>query len=140
DYPGGGAPPHNVQFVTFKSGLLGGRLLESVLYEPPEGGPPLFGVDARRRAEDDGKKKALVRGFKMDLLSKEKETYELAVERMRHLFVFLRERYCAQPNVMPGQNISERTCVSYPAKWLSPLRDEVIQAAIDAGFANVKGM
>jgi molecular chaperone DnaK (HSP70) len=117
----------------------GSRLLESIVYDPPKGGPPLFGSQARAAARKDDRLGALASAFKMDLLSAEKRTE--AEKRMRQLFGHLRERYEAQRGPLRyGEQRMERTFVSFPAKWPPPLREATISAAKAAMFPDVHGI
>lgn len=81
----------------------------------------------------------LCKNFKLDLQSPDAAAKAQAQELTRKFFRFLYEQYSGQSTRF-GQFDTERTLVSYPAKWARETREFMLQAARDAGFRNVSGM
>lgn len=95
-----------------------------------------FGWDAA------GKKKAhalLERNFKMGLISKNPTEQEKARMLTKKFFSYLYEHYKNTATVQKGaDHESISTVVTYPAKFPKDVQDFLKQAAMDAGFQNVK--
>ena len=81
----------------------------------------------------------LCSNFKLDLQSPDAAAKAKAQELTRKYFRYLYEQYSGQSQSF-GQFDTERTLVSYPAKWAKETREFMLQAARDAGFKNVGGM
>ena len=81
----------------------------------------------------------LCSNFKLDLQSPDAAARAKAQELTRKYFRYLYEQYSGQ-SMGFGQFDTERTLVSYPAKWAKETREFMLQAARDAGFKNVGGM
>lgn len=99
------------------------------------GADEYYGYDANQTIPDS----SLYRNFKLDLQSPDRAGRAQAEELTRKFFRFLYERYAGQSEHF-GQFDTQRTLVSYPAKWTRETRDFMLQAAAGAGFKNVSGM
>lgn len=94
-----------------------------------------FGYDAKQPKKDE----RLYRNFKMKLESSDEKERKEAEELTLLFFRFLHEAYEEQ-KVHFGTAQSERTLISYPAKWTERTRLFMISCAERAGFPNVRGM
>lgn len=94
-----------------------------------------YGYDTNQAIPDS----VLYRNFKLDLQNPDSAVRMQAQELTKKFFCFLHERYGEQSTHF-GQFDTERTIVSYPAKWMRGTQKLMVQAAKDAGFHNVSGM
>ena len=122
--------PTSTQAVEFDNGRTTAptliRFLETEEYYGQEAVSPKIGS-------------TLCKNFKLDLQSPDAAAKAHAQELTRKFFRFLYEQYSGQSPRF-GQFDTERTLVSYPAKWAKATREFMLQAARDAGFKNVDGM
>lgn len=94
-----------------------------------------FGYDAKQPKKDE----KICRNFKMKLESRDEQERAEAEELTFLFFQFLHEAYEEQ-KVHFGTAQSEKTLISYPAKWTERTRRFMISCAERAGFTNVRGM
>jgi molecular chaperone DnaK (HSP70) len=78
--------------------------------------------------------------FKVDLESKDPNARAIAKEMTQKFFKYIYEKYDEQRQYFGEQSDTERTLVSYPAKWNEETRSFMVNAARKAGFLNVRGM
>lgn len=94
-----------------------------------------FGYDTNQAIPDS----VLFRNFKLDLQNPELAVRTQAQELTKKFFHFLHERYEEQSTHF-GQFDTEKTIVSYPAKWRRGTQKFMVEAAKEAGFHHVSGM
>lgn len=99
------------------------------------GADEYYGYDANQTIPGS----SMYRNFKLDLQSQDRASRAQAEELTRKFVRFLYERYAGQSEHF-GQFDTQRTLVSYPAKWTRETRDFMVKAAAKAGFKNVSGM
>lgn len=126
--------------------LFDGNVTVPTLVFESNSGNFLCGHEVNSRAE----KGIMYSNFKIDLISKSEEKREKAEFLIRKFFNYLYKAYCDQKdfffhekpegsNPYINENISEKTYVSYPAKWPQNVRELMVEIAGKAGFKNVSG-